>query len=902
MQGLSNQRAPAATPTQKADRETVDFEALVKSLQPVLSRVRTDVCWMKGKASKSPVCIKEPLTHEKMLKHVNGGPAFGVAPIMPGSSTTRVSVLDHDSHKGESTWADMQAAALKVIVELEKAGMKPVAFRSSGGRGIHTYVLWDEPQDAYSVRMFMRAVLARVGFEDGTGGVARGQIEVFPKQDAIEEGKFGNMFVLPLAGLSVPLDTFELEDQPKTWSDWRMSPAVPVVRRQLAERPASAAPQDLKLLESALAAIPNEGDQSLEYDDWLKILFALHHDSQGSDDGLALAHAFSSRSVKYNPDEVDLEWGRFKGNTTSENGVITGGTILKMAREHGWVDASVDDFDDLSAGGDEEEAEAAAIRERNRLLTYGGILGYMENHSLVDESTVLGDAVTTMIALAKLKLTAIESDDLVNKLKEITGGELSVSAIRKDVAHKAKARAVETHKPGWLKGWVFVTDMDRFFDIKTARAYTKFSFDTVFGRYMPEDANGNRRKASLAAAEDFAIQIVDNTTYMPMCGPVFEMLGRTWGNLYRPDLVPEVPEVIDAAGMAAVETVKGHLHRFLPDARERCLFTSWLAHNVQKPGTKIRWSPYVCGVEGDGKTFFSQLLSAVLGAPNVKPVNASTIEASEFNEWATGAAVIGIEEVKLQGHNRHDVANRLKPLITNDIVQIHPKGRPAYPAPNVTNYLLFSNHPDGMPVTDTDRRYFFLRGALDTEQASELTRAGYFKALFTAAHDHSGALRKWLIELKLDAEFDADGRAPDTEMKRAVIQMCKNDLDEAFDTLVDWSTPDRPRVAGVGPKVISSAHLTRYLKLELGAVADTLATTRVNKLLSNAGYTQFKHRLKWRGGACRVWLRGASAPSREDEAQKAFVRKLLDETEKEANAAEAAELAAGACESAFNSV
>ena len=44
-----------------------------------------------------------------------------------------------------------------------------------------------------------------VGFTIGTKGVADGQVEVFPKQNEIAAGGFGNQFILPLAGKSVPL-------------------------------------------------------------------------------------------------------------------------------------------------------------------------------------------------------------------------------------------------------------------------------------------------------------------------------------------------------------------------------------------------------------------------------------------------------------------------------------------------------------------------------------------------------------------------------------------------------------------------------------------------------------------------------------------------------------------------
>jgi hypothetical protein len=74
------------------------------------------------------------------------------------------------------------------------------------------YLLFNEVQNAYSVREFLKRVLVSCGLRDGTGGVKAGQVEVFPRQDSVAEGKFGNMFVLALADKSLPLTLTDAED------------------------------------------------------------------------------------------------------------------------------------------------------------------------------------------------------------------------------------------------------------------------------------------------------------------------------------------------------------------------------------------------------------------------------------------------------------------------------------------------------------------------------------------------------------------------------------------------------------------------------------------------------------------------------------------------------------------
>lgn len=184
---------------------------LIKGLRPLVDRVRTDVSAVK-KASGKQAWTDQPITEERLASHLNGGPARGVCPIKEGESVTLVAVLDFDSHKGEIDWPTMSTVVARVHDALVLGwGMEPILFRSSGGRGVHLYLLWDEPQDCYSVREFLRSVLESCGLKSGTGGVIKGEVEIFPRQDEVKMGGRGNQFVLPLAGASLPLQLSEEE-------------------------------------------------------------------------------------------------------------------------------------------------------------------------------------------------------------------------------------------------------------------------------------------------------------------------------------------------------------------------------------------------------------------------------------------------------------------------------------------------------------------------------------------------------------------------------------------------------------------------------------------------------------------------------------------------------------------
>lgn len=308
---------------------------LIAALEPLVRRVRTDVTAKKDAAGMS--WTREPLTEQRMAKHLNGGPARGVCPIKAGESVTMVGLLDLDSHKGESTWEQMAEVALRVVDELEARFMAPACFRSSGGRGIHIYVLWDEPQDAYSVRQELADAIGALGFANGTGGVSRGEIEVFPKQDRVPVDGFGNQFILPLAGKSEPLDPMRgMEPMGKDAAlslAWPSS--APVAVREKPVRSTSAdVTVGVDLLDRALWAIPNDID---DRDEWFRLMCAF---KEGGGDK-ETARAWTAQHPSYDEGKFEGPWESIKVGVENATPVEY---LLRVAQGHGFTEHVVSEF------------------------------------------------------------------------------------------------------------------------------------------------------------------------------------------------------------------------------------------------------------------------------------------------------------------------------------------------------------------------------------------------------------------------------------------------------------------------------------------------------------------------------------------------------------------------------
>ena len=97
--------------------------------------------------------------------------------------------------------------------------------------------------------------------------------------------------------------------------------------RETDPRPQRDTPVELAELKELLDGIdPDAGS----YEDWRAILAAIHQETGGSDDGLALADQWSERGTKYEPGEVEQKWSSFRVRPDG-NGIGTIGAAHRAA-------------------------------------------------------------------------------------------------------------------------------------------------------------------------------------------------------------------------------------------------------------------------------------------------------------------------------------------------------------------------------------------------------------------------------------------------------------------------------------------------------------------------------------------------------------------------------------------
>lgn len=413
--------------------------------------------------------------------------------------------------------------------------------------------------------------------------------------------------------------------------------------------------------------------------------------------------------------------------------------------------------------------------------------------------------------------------------------------------------------PDWAKPYCFVLSNDRFFNLNNGTELSMLGFQAAFGRNMPMSEQGRRENPAEKCLHFWNMPIAERIGYMPGAPAIYDWQGVQYANLYSPSSIPEVAGEYTQAGVDAIKQFQAHL--FDMCGRREAVFYQllyWFAHNVQHPGRKIRWSPIIKGVHGDGKTLMSYVLRAAMGYRNVSTTsNATLSNKGGFTDWAVRGAVNIIEEIMLTGKERHMLYNATKEFITNNVVDINPKGAKSYTTHNNTNHYATSNHNDALPLEPTDRRWLVV--FTPWSSLAEMMRycgisAAQWKertdAIDRAIKNNAGELRAWFLGVSIPPEFDVDGSAMMTPEKMKMMSSSKDQAETVAADIIATGA------IGVTANVISSSMLSALLENRAQFDRfDVPRSTSLNHMLTRMGYSKMEKLVKWNGRSHSIWVR-----------------------------------------------
>ena len=554
-----------------------------------------------------------------------------------------------------------------------------------------------------------------------------------------------------------------------------------------------------------------------DYHSWFNVCTALYHQYQGSDEGFNAFYTWSlAGNETKNRSELRAKWDSLEGGA----GTLTFASVIYAVKESG----------------------AQVLLEASGMSAHSEVFEQL----LVDASEVSNlaeyeDLKTRLLSIPTFKLggdlrgmVASEIAQGFGKMKGITKAQIAKAITPSGVGKNGGVMAVEDI-PAWVGDWVFVETLCEFYNIRLNYGIRKEAFNAKYDREADCVAAGV--PASILALVEYKIPVVVGQLFWPGCGTLMRYDGRTVVNTYRAHNVVPVVEY-DAGGLEAVRMFEAQLAMLLPVKRERDLLLHWLVFVYQNAGKRLNWSIILQGAQGAGKTYFKDVMKLLMGA-NARSLDPSAI-GGRFSGWATGCLLNIVEEIRVNGVNRYEIMDAIKPFITNAEVAIERKGRDHEIVPNFTSYLFLTNHKDAVPIGDGDRRYCILFSAIQTEEqlykifGGEVPTGEYFDRLYDVTRANVGALAKYFTDYVLPEDFKPYGRAPSTEGK---AEMAGLSISENRQTLEDLL--DKHRCELINDAFIDITELNKLCVMD----GDEIPKTRsLSAILLEKGFRQIKGR------------------------------------------------------------
>jgi len=562
---------------------------------------------------------------------------------------------------------------------------------------------------------------------------------------------------------------------------------------------------------------------------WADVGMALAHQFGKSDEGFELWKQWSERNKeKHNLSGMRAKYNSFDILPRGKR-PITFASVIAAVNRIGGATA------DVSASGGKsllekvlaEASQAKTLDDYNRIKTR--VAGM--NKSLMPDDA-----------------RAMVASELVEAFGKDNG--LTRTVVTKALSPKKNVIVNEDRKiPAWAKGWCYIEKTCEFYHAPSDHAITK---EAVNARYNKEaECLIAEKPASVLMLVDYAIPTFADRMYWPGAGMSFEHEGKMMINSYRDEGVAPVDSICEE-GQRAIDLMLGHLEMLVPVEEERAVVLDWFTHVYRNKGQRINWALVMQGAQGTGKSYFGVMMRMLLGS-GAQMLDPSAIS-ERFTGWAHGSVLTVVEEMRVSGTSKYNIVDRMKPFITNDVVQIEEKGRDHRDVPNFTSYFMLTNHKDAIPLTKGDRRYCVIYTSIQTEKELFDRLGGdkgvgeYFDDLFGSTMEHAGAIARFFLDRPISESFKAKGRAPDTQSRRTMMALSSSPEKIALEDAIEEHDCDV-----INDDILDITHLQSLVSLDNN---DDFPTRRtLSSVLLELGYEPVDRRfwVKSTRKKHRVW-------------------------------------------------
>ncbi len=358
---------------------------------------------------------------------------------------------------------------------------------------------------------------------------------------------------------------------------------------------------------------------------------------------------------------------------------------------------------------------------------------------------------------------------------------------------------------------VFVCSEERYFDTLRHRVIgSAGAVEDMFTWMMPKTKTGRVNPVKVLR-ESSTRRFIDYIGFHPGEGVIFEEGGDTFANQYRNRLPPPLEPTADE-----LERIAWVFDR-IDDTDFRDWLLDFYSHVVQFPGVKIKSAPLIWSdIQGNGKTTLMKMIPALLVGANYSREVTCALLNSDFNDYLLKAWHVNLTEFRAGTRGeRQAITEKLKPLITDSTISLHPKGKAAYDMQNHVFVTATSNQDDAANVDNNDRRW-----AIHEMHAAKMTpsEVEYLYNDFLLTDRAAGVMRHYFLNRKI-GNFNPNANAPETEARAAMIaasatsdiellELCWEERSGIFEkdivltheatTFVHKNTPSKPSAHRVG--------------------------------------------------------------------------------------------------------
>jgi hypothetical protein len=327
-----------------------------------------------------------------------------------------------------------------------------------------------------------------------------------------------------------------------------------------------------------------------------------------------------------------------------------------------------------------------------------------------------------------------------------------------------------------------------------------------------------------------------------------------------------------------------HIQKLLPDERDQLILISYCAALIQFVGIKFHWCPIIQGVEGNGKSLISECLEHAIGKNYTHFPKPAQI-AEKHNDWLYQKIIILVEDIKIPSR-QEEILEALKPMITRNRFEIEPKFGAKVTKDICCNFLMNTNHKDGVKKTENNR--IFAPFFTNQQNLEDLYRCGLDERYFSKLHnwlkheDGYAIITDFLHTFAIPDEYN-----PATLCQRAPVTSSTDDAINASRGGIEQEILEAIEQGLMGFKNgwVSSIKLNELL--EKLRATHFIPLSRRRELMQTLGYDWHPHLIKGRvnntviidGGKPKLFIKsGHAARDLSDPAQivKAYVDAQVD--------------------------